>query len=385
MNTKHKKKDPSKDWQILKRCFAYLRPYWKLVVGGYVLLMIINGLTMINPQLIRWIVDRGIGEKDIPYLSWMVAALLGLTALSGILSYFQGSWVEQGSQNVAYDLRNQLHAKLSELSFAYHDQTEAGQLLARAMQDVDRIRFLDGRATMRLLESGVMLVVTVIVLISMNARLALLSLISLPLLVYHAYRYSSTLRPLWRKLQDQISILTTLVEQNLRGARIVKGFAQEDAEVARFKKKNDEWFELSAKSAKIRAINNPLVTLIANVSTVFIIWYGGRLVASSELTLGELVAFTSYMGQLAGPVRMLGRMVPFIAQAIASGERIFEILDAESEVQESPDAVNLPVVQGGVRFDNVSFAYFGRKKVLEEIDFEAQPGEIIALLGTTGS
>ncbi len=382
---KQQKKEPSKDWKILKRCFAYLKPYWRYVAGGYILLMVINGLTMVNPQLIRGIVDRGMDGGDLTYLTWAVIALLVLTLISGVLSYFQGSWSETCSQSVAYDLRNQLFAKLSELSFAYHDRTEAGQLLARAMQDVDRIRFLDGRATMRLLESVVMLIVTVIILISMNARLALLSILSLPVLIYQAYRYSSALRPLWRAIQDQMSLLTTRVEQNLRGARIVKGFAQEDAEIKRFKEQNDVWFNLSAKQAKISAINNPLVTLIANISTVFIIWYGGRLVAGGELTLGELVAFTSYMGQLAGPVRMLGRMVPFIAQAIASGERIFEILDVESEVKEAPDAISLPAVKGHVRFDNVSFSYFGRRKVLQNIELEAKPGQIIALLGTTGS
>jgi len=373
------------DMQILLRAFGYLRPYWLLVAGGYMLLLVINGLTTLNPQLIRWVVDRGIGEQDIAFLRWAVLALLGLTALSGVLAFFQGKWIEQASQNVAYDLRNQLYEKLSNLSFSYHDRTEAGQLLARAMQDVDRLRFLDGRATMRLLEGGVMLVVTVIILLVMNPRLALLSLLSIPVLTYQAYQYSRKMRPLWRTLQDQMSVLTTFVEQNLRGARIVKGFAQEEAELARFEEKNAVWFGLAKESALIGAINNPLVTLIANIGTIFIIWYGGRLVIQESLTLGELVAFTSYMGQLAGPVRMLGRIVPFISQAIACGERIFEILDAESEVQESPDAVDLPDLTGHVRFEDVSFAYFGRRTVLDRITLDARPGQIIALLGTTGS
>jgi len=375
----------TKDADILLRAFGYLRPYWLLVAGGYVLLLVINGLHILNPQLIGWIVDRGIGERDIAFLRWAVLAVLGLTALSGVLVFFQGKWIERASQNVAYDLRNQLYEKLSNLSFSYHDRTEAGQLLARAMQDVDRIRFLDGRATMRLLEGAVMLVVTVIVLLVMNPQLALLSLASIPLLTYQAYRYSRKMRPLWRTLQDQVSVLTTFVEQNLRGARIVKGFAQEEAELARFEEKNAVWFELAKESALIRAINDPLVTLIANVSTIFIIWYGGRLVIQGSLTLGELVAFTSYMAQLAGPVRILGRLVPFVSQAIACGERIFEILDAESEVQESPDAVEMPAVAGHVRFEDVSFAYFGRRTVLDRITLDAQPGQIIALLGTTGS
>ena len=373
------------DWQILLRAFSYSKPYWRYVVAGYVLVIIGNVLVMLNPQFIRWIVDRGIGEQDLNFLTWSVLALLGLTVLSGVLGFFQGKWIEQSSQNVAYDLRNALYQKLSTLSFSYHDRTEAGQLLARAMQDVERLRFLNGRATMRLLEGILMLIVTVIVLVSMNARLALLSLLSMPILVFQAYRYSRVMRPLWHTLQNQMAILTTRVEQNLRGARIVKGFAQEEAEVERFDALNDVWFELSSDSAKVRAINNPLITLIANVSTIFIIWYGGRLVAQGGLTLGELVAFTSYMGQLAGPVRMLGRMVPFISQAIACADRVFEILDAESEVQESPDAVPLPEVAGHVRFEDVSFAYFGRRTVLDKITLDAQPGQIIALLGTTGS
>ncbi len=377
--------DDKSDTQILLRLFGYLRPYWPLVVGGYVLLLVINGLTTLNPQLIRWIVDRGIGEQDIAFLHWSVGLLLGLTVLSGVLGFFQGMWIERASQNVAYDLRNKIYQKLSSLSFSYHDRTEAGQLLARAMQDVERIRFLDGRATMRLLEGVVMLVVTVVVLLLMNPQLALLSLLSMPVLVVQAYHYSKKMRPLWHTLREQMSVLTTRVEQNLRGMRIVKGFAQEQAEIDRFAEQNDVWFGLAKDSARVRAINNPMVTLIANVSTVFIIWYGGRLVAQGSLTLGELVAFTSYMGQLARPVRMLGRIVPFISQALACGERIFEILDAESEVQETPDALELPAVTGHVRFDDVSFAYFGRRTVLDHVTLDAQPGQVIALLGTTGS
>ena len=375
----------SKDVQILFRVFGYLRPYWMLVAGGYVILLIINALTMLNPQVIRLIVDRGIGQQDLAFLRWAVLLLLGLTLLRGVLSFFQGKWIEQASQNVAYDLRNQLYHKLASLSFSYHDRTEAGQLLSRAMQDVDRLRFLDGRATMRLLEGIITFIVTVIIIVVMNPRLAMLSLLSMPVLTFQAYKFSKAMRPLYQTLQQQMAVLTTRVEQNLRGMRIVKGFAQEEAEIARFKSENDVWFGLSKDSARISAINNPLVTLIANVSTIFIIWYGGRLVVDGTVSLGELGAFITYIGQLAGPVRMLGRMVPFIAQAIACGDRIFEILDAESDVQESPDAVPLPAVKGHVHFESVSFAYFGRRSVLNGITLDARPGQIIALLGTTGS
>jgi ATP-binding cassette, subfamily B, multidrug efflux pump len=384
---KEEQPDGSKptDAQILLRCFGYTKPHWRLAVVGYSLLVVINVIVIIIPQLMRGIVDRGIEQGDLDYLTWSVLGLLGLTVVQGVLSYFQGNAIEQGSQSVAYDLRNKLYQKLSSLSFSYHDRTEAGQLLARAMQDVDRLRFLNGRATMRFFEGIVLLIITVVVLAAMNLQLALLSLLSMPVLLIQAYRYSKNMRPLWRSIRDQVSSMTSWVEQNLRGARIVKGFAQEEAEIARFNEQNDAWFGLAEKSALVRAINDPAVVFLTNISTIFIIWFGGRMVVQGGLTIGEFVAFTAYLSQLAGRVRMLGRMVPFMTEAAASGERIFEILDAESDVRESPDAVDLPEVEGRVRFEDVSFSYFGRRTVLDGINLEAPPGQIIALLGATGS
>ncbi|MGC9467481.1 MAG: ABC transporter ATP-binding protein [Anaerolineae bacterium] len=373
------------DLQILIRCFSYLKPHWRLAAGGYLLLIIINGIAILNPQLMRGIVDRGIEQQDLNFLTWSVAGILALTLLQGVLGYFHGNWIEMASQNVAYDLRNELYQKLSSLSFSYHDRTEAGQLLARAMHDVERLRFLNGRATMRLVEALVLLVVTVAVLIVMSPRLALLSLIAMPVLMVQAYSYSKQMRPLWRSIRDKVSEMTSWVEQNLRGARIVKGFAQEEAEIERFDEQNAVWFQLAERSALVRALNNPAVRFLTDISTVFIIWYGGRLVINDALTLGQFVAFTAYLSQLAGRVRTLGRLVPFVSEAAASGERIFEILDAESEVKEAPDAVDLPPIKGHVRFNNVTFSYFGRRTVLDGINLEAKPGEIIALLGTTGS
>ncbi|MCD6285163.1 MAG: ABC transporter ATP-binding protein [Anaerolineae bacterium] len=384
---KQKQRHGSKatDIKILVRCFGYTKPHWRLALVGYSLLVVINVIVIIIPQLMRGIVDRGIEQRDLEYLTWSVLALLGLTVVRGVLSYFQGNAIERTSQNVAYDLRNELYQKLSSLSFSYHDRTEAGQLLARAMQDVDRLRFLNGRATMRFFEGSVLLIITVVVLAAMNVQLALLSLLSMPVLLIQAYRYSKNMRPLWRSIRSQVSSMTSWVEQNLRGARIVKGFAQEEAEIARFNEQNDTWFELAAQSALVRAVNDPAVVFLTNISTIFIIWSGGRLVIQGGLTMGEFVAFTAYLSQLAGRVRMLGRMVPFVTEAAASGERIFEILDAESDVKESPDAIELPEVEGRVRFEDVSFAYFGRRTVLDGINLEVAPGQIIALLGATGS
>jgi len=219
----------------------------------------------------------------------------------------------------------------------------------------------------------------------MNLPLALLALAAMPLLSYRAFQLGRVLRPLSLEIQQQLAVLTTRLEQNLRGARVVKAFAQEENEIARFDRENARWFDLSARSARLSAVNVPLLELIASASVVLIIWYGGLLVTQGRLTLGELVAFSTYLAQLVQPVRRLGMIIPALSIAAAAGERVFEILDAVSEVQETADAAPLPPVRGHVRFEHVSFAYFGRHRVLTDVTFEAVPGQVIALLGATGS
>lgn len=373
------------DWQIIRRCFGYLRPYWGTVAATYGVMLGITVLSLVTPQLIRWIVDQGIRAQNLNLLAWAIAGLLGLTLIKGVLTFFEGRWSEVMSQNVAYDLRNAIHSKLAELSFAYHDQTENGQLLSRAIQDVERIRFLTGRAVLRLTSSAMLAIGTAIALLWMNPQLAILSMAAIPLLAHRAYEFGRRMRPLSLAIQQQLAILTSRLEQNLRGARVVKAFAQEEAEIARFDHDNQRWFDLSADTARLQALNAPLLDLISNIGTVFIIWYGGRLVINGQLTLGELVAFSTYLSQLIQPVRRVGMIIPAISMAATAGERIFEILDTRSEVADAPDAYPLPPVQGHLRFDRIGFAYFNRHRVLDNITFEAQPGQIVALLGATGS
>jgi len=370
---------------ILARCLGLLRPYNRLVLSSYLLYLTDNGIVLVMPLIIRAIVDQGIKGGRIATIWWGVAALLGLALVRGLFTFLSGRWTEIASQNVAYDLRNQLHTKLQSLSFSYHDQAETGQLLTRAVNDVDRVRFLTGRAFVRLIEVVTLILGIAIAMLLLHPVLALLTLLIVPLLAHRALAFGSRFRPLSRAIQQQLSTLTTFLEQNLRGARIVKAFAQEEAEMGRFEEENSALFSLNVTAGRVRAINLPLLRLLVSVGTVFILLYGGYLVMQGQLTIGALVAFTTYVGQLLIPVRRLGMIVPAIAQAVASGERIFEILDAESEVADEPGAQPLGTVQGHVHFERIHFAYFGRHRVLEDIDLEVQPGEVVALLGATGS
>ena len=219
----------------------------------------------------------------------------------------------------------------------------------------------------------------------MNPTLALFAMLAMPILAYRASIFGARYRPLSVEIQQQLAVLTTRLEQNLRGARIVKAFAQEDAEIDRFETENQKWFGLAAATARLTALNIPLLDLISNLATVVIIWFGGLLVIRGELTLGEMVAFITYLAQLTSPIRRLGFLIPSIAMAGASAERVFEILDEKTQVEDAEDATQLGHIRGHLRFDNVSFSYARPHNVLRDVSFEIEPGQILALLGPTGS
>ena len=374
-----------RSFQIYARCFTFLRPYWRLVVLSYTFFFIISGMTLLIPQFIRWVVDNGIETGNMRTIIYSVLVLIGVALVKGVLTFIEGRSLEMVSQGVAYSIRKAIHAKLAALSFSYHDRTETGELLSRTIQDVERIRFLTGRALQRMLEGIVLAVGTGVILFAMNPQLALLALISTPVVVAVAFSFGRRFRPLSLRIQRQLAVITTRIEQNLRGARVVKAFAQEEEEIRKFDVENDKWFRLSRRAARQRAFNIPIMQMMASIGVIFVIWFGGRLVIQEQLTLGEMVAFTVYLSQLTLPIRRLGMVIAVLAQAASSGERVIEILDERSEVVERPGACELKGIRGHVSFEGVSFSYFHQLPVLSGISFEVQPGQLVAILGTTGS
>jgi ABC-type multidrug transport system fused ATPase/permease subunit len=372
------------DPRLLWRCYGYLRAFWPIAASALLSMLFLNVINLVTPQFIRIAIDRGIGGKDTSVLAWAVVGLLGLTVIKGVLTFVQGRFSETAGQSVAYTLRGQIQRKLTQLSFSFLNQAEAGELLSRAVQDVERIRMITGRATLRMISSLVVLAATAVILVWMNPRLALFAVAAMPLLAWRAIHYGRRARPLSLAIQRQLAVLTTRLEQNLRGARVVKAFAQEQAEIERFDTENEKWFTVSAQNVRLAAVNAPLMSLIANLAGVLIVWYGGLLVIHKQLTIGELVAFTTYLGQLIQPIRMLGQTVPLLAMGAAAGERIFEILDAVPDVRDAPDARPMPPISGHVSLDHVTFAY-GRRPVVSNITLQALPGQVVALLGQTGS
>ena len=393
--------------RINRRFLAYLAPRWRRVAAIY-LVMLLGTVTLTAiPQLVRWIVDRGIAEQDLAVVWRAVGILLLLALLRALLAFLMGRWSEMVSQGVAATLRQQMFTRFTAMSVSLISRMESGQLLQRAVQDVERIRFLTGRAVLRVVDAAVLFLATLAVLLGMDPLLAVLALATMPLLAYRGYQYGRRQRPLAARLQQQLGTLTSLLEQNLRGVRLVKAFAQERAEIGRFDADNDVWFGLAADNARLTAVNAPLLDLIANLGLVLVIGAGGVFTINGSLTIGELVAFTTYLTQLFAPLRRVGLVIPMLAMAAASGERIAAVLDAPDGVEERPDADDLPRIRGAVKMTGVSYRYgangadgaapantaapaagappAGGAWALRDVDLEVPAGTTVALLGATGA
>jgi ATP-binding cassette subfamily B multidrug efflux pump len=369
----------------LLRIFSYMRPYWLAEVLAYACMLSINAVSLISPQLIRRIVDVGIDQNRPDVLGTSVLLLLAATIVRGLFRFGESYTSERVSQSIAYDMRNQVYAKLQGLSFSYHDRTQAGQLLSRATSDVERVQRITGRGFLRLVDTVVLLVGTTIIMFRMQPTLAILSLAVLPFVMIIMRWYMERIHPLWHERQDRVGFLTARVEQNLLGLKVVRGFAQEPAEKIRFGNETNTIYDISMTLARAGAFTNPLIVLLASASTILILWIGGRMVINGVLTLGTLIAFNSYVLQLIGPMRRLGFIATMIGESRASAERVFEILDARSEVANTPGAQPLGQIKGAVSFENVTFSYIGSGTVLRDVSFDVAPGQVVALLGPTGS
>ncbi|MFZ2487860.1 MAG: ABC transporter ATP-binding protein [Anaerolineae bacterium] len=313
-------------------------------------------------------------------------AIVVFAAVRGLFSFLQTYWAERNSQGIAYDLRNDLYAKISTLSFSYHDRNQTGQLMVRATDDVEKVRLFIGQGLLQAVGALVLLVGTLIILFTTNAKLTLVVLPVLPLALIVFMVFGTISQPLFVKVQQRLSALNTVLQENLAGIKVVKAFTREQSEEAKFDDAADALMKQQIKVARTFSFLFPLVFLIANVGQALVLYFGGRQIINNTLTLGQYQEFSLYLIFIFFPLAQLGIIISQMSQASASAERIFEILDAKNDVEDAPNAVPLPAVQGRVAFNDVTFRYYGGgDPVLSHVSFEAEPGQTIALLGATGS
>ena len=422
-NSRTTDRRPQVDKKALGRAIRYLGHYRSLAILPYLFLVIATTAQLMVPRMVRNIIDAvtqgAIANTLIPRLGSIPDAVQSriFTALSitkeqlfyyydnaerllinagvailifaivrGLFAFLQTFTAERNSQSVAFDLRNELFAKIQNLSFSYHDRTQTGQLMVRATDDVEKVRLFIGQGLLMAVGALILLSGTLIILFTTNLRLTLVALPILPLALIMFLVFGAVSGPLFIKVQARLDRLNTILQENLAGIKVVKAFTREKSEQVKFKQAADSLMNQQITVSRLFSFLFPLIILVASVGQTIVLYYGGRQIFGSTLTLGEWQEFSLYLVYIFFPMAMLGMIITQMSQASASAGRIFEILDAESEVKDKPGAIVLPAVEGHVVFENVTFRYFASgEPVLKDIDFQVKAGQTVALLGATGS
>lgn len=370
----------------MQRVLGSLRVYPWLTVGAIGSALLLVAAYAATPQLYRWAIDQGITERNLTIVLQSGMGLVIAAIARGLFNFGQSFCAEAMSQGVVYDLRNRIFSKIQNLSFSYHDQSQTSQLLTRVTSDIEQIRTFLSTNLIQVISGVVTLVTIAVILLLMNWRLALISLLVVPLAGWLMARFFSQNSQLFYQVQEQLSDLNAVLQENLLGVRVVKAFVRERVETERYTHQNQSLVAANMKT--IVAIRNtfPFIFLASNLVIVAVIGYGGAAVIGDRLSVGELVAFNAYLLLILQPILLIGFAAPAIAQAAASAERVYEVIDAAIEIRDRPQAVPFTTCGGRITFENVSFRYPGASvPALTNISFETKPNELIAILGMTGS
>ncbi len=355
------------------------------MLAAWVSLLLSTGFFLTVPRLIGSAIDDvGDPDTDVSRMVTLGAFIIGVVFLRGVFNYVNLYMAESVSQHLSYRIRNIMYDKLQHLSFAFHDTQHTGDLMSRSTVDVEMNRHF---IQMGLVRSGQILLLVggaSTLMFLMDWQLALVSLLFVPIIAGRAMIVSRRMRVMWRRAQDEMGHMTTVLQENLAGQRVVKAFGAEAHEERKFEVKNASVYDWTYAARRLQSQNTAFMQAVFWGSTGIILWFGGQAVISDRMTVGELVSFIFYTSLLVQPVRMIGMLVNTFARAISAGERLFEVLDAPSPVEERPGAVALENVRGAVRFEGVSFAYT-TQPTLSDIDLTVEPGEVVALLGAPGA
>ena len=379
------------------RLVARALPYRRLLLVAVFVLTASSVLTLATPWLIGYAIDTGldirgtgggetIAQGSMNTLLFAVGLIIVSALARGVFVYAQTYVNEQISQAIAFDFRNDIYDRLQRLSYAYHDTSEIGQIMSRATQDVEGVRFFVSMGVLRFLFIIVLVTTAYALMITTNLKVGLVALTFVPLVAIQASITSLMLRPIWMQVQDLQGQMSNVLQENLTGQRVVKAFSRDEFEQQKFDAKVDQLFDHSYATAKFQAFNEPFMISVWLLSSAVVFWIGMQEIQAGNMTAGQLTQFQLYLTLMQVPVRSIGFIVNMFARAHSAGTRIFEIVDAESAVQEKADAEALPQDGSGhVRFENVSFGYDTLSPVLHHLNIEAKPGQTVALLGPTGS
>ena len=370
---------------VLKRLLGYVGPYWKPLAATGVLLLFHTGLSLLPPLFQREIVDQVIGARDLSRLGAMIATLIGVYAILRFAG-FGDLYVRHAlGERFIFDLRVRIYAHLQRLSLSYFERTSTGELMSRVTNDVNALeQFVTHGVALTTVDLLRLLGASVVLLV-LDWRLALVVLTPLPIMAIGLRWFNQRARPIYRQVRDRLGDINARLQDDLAGIRVIQAFGQEEAELARFRSTSERYYRERVRGIRTWSIFFPALHFVSALGGVLVLGFGARMVVEGQLSLGTLAAFLAYVASFYEPLRRLTEVDNVFQQAIAAGERIFELLDEDPEIQDAPNAVALDEIEGDVLFDDVHFRYGDGSEVLHDVEFHMAPGEVVALVGPSGA
>jgi subfamily B ATP-binding cassette protein MsbA len=371
--------------QVLKRLFLLLSPYWKTIIISALLLVARAGLELVPPLIQREIIDEVISARNLSYLGILITALIGAYALNQLVHIGDNYVRHSLGEKFILDLRVRLYAYLQKMSLSFFERTSTGELMSRVTNDLSALENFVTHGSALTAVDFMRLVGGATILFVLDWRLAALVMLPVPILALAFRHYNTKIRPVYRRVRARLGDINAKLQDNLSGIRVIQAFAREDIEYKRFSTESERYYRARVKGIRYWSIFFPIIRFFGAMGAVIVLGVGSIMVVKDQLSIGTLVAFIAYIASIYDPINRLTEVDNIFQEAIAAGERIFELLDETLEVKDAPDAIELPIIQGEMVFDRVHFRYGSGDQVLHAISFKIAPGEVVALVGPSGA
>ncbi|MHC9541913.1 MAG: ABC transporter ATP-binding protein [Vulcanimicrobiota bacterium] len=373
--------------QTLFRLLKYIRKYWWCIAVAGVCTLGVNAMTLLQPQLIRYIMDNVIlskAQSSLKSLNIVILGFLALIVAKGIFSYLQGYLLPHGVNQAVRDMRDDIFHHLQFLPLRTIEKYRTGDLMVRITNDTDNIGNVLGLGLINFLNDIIVLIGGLALMIYMDWQMTLMILLLSPLVAFAVYRFGQYVEHAVKINQQQVSRIYSTIEESINGIRIIKSFVREKFEIERFKKQNQELFNVIMKVIQFKVTQAPVVEFLGALGVAVAVWYGGYQVINGKFSIGDIFAFWGYMVMATNPLNRISQTYSTIRGCIVSAGRVFELLDLEWEESDRSDAVEMPPIHGRIRYENVSFHYTPETPVLKNLSFEIEAGQVLALVGLSG-
>lgn len=371
--------------KVFLRLMRYLKPYWHWVVMSIICLLLLTILNLLPPLFQKQIIDEVVGKRMLGRLPMLVLGLIGVYALSRLLHFGDLYLRHVLGERFILDLRILLYDYLQRLSISFFEDRQTGEIMSRITNDVNALEDFVTHSTGFLIVDLLRLVGTAVILFALDWQLASLTLLPVPVLAVAMRLFNTRVRPIYRQVRDRLGDINAELQDNISGIRVIQAFGQERHELDRFTQRSTQYYEERVRGIRYWSTFFPAMGFVASLGMVIVLGFGVYRIFSGALSLGGLVAFISYVASFYEPINRLVQVDNTVQQAIAAGERVFELLDTVPEIEDAPDAIKLPVIQGAVAFEGVSFRYGTGEEVLRDVSFQMQPGQVVALVGPSGA